>query len=69
MTRFKELRRIEAAIEHSDLSELEWAMSYCKTRLQTARTKGLQKYWRQIEKKVSGAQLAAQPDSKLASRD
>jgi len=33
MTRFKELKRIEAAIKLSDQVGLEWAIGYCKTRL------------------------------------
>jgi hypothetical protein len=51
MTRFGELKRIEVAIEHKGLAELQWAMSYCKMRLQIASRKNHEKYWRQIEKK------------------
>ena len=53
MTRFKELRRIESAIEHKNESELQWAADYCKMRLRIATKKEHQKYWRSIEKKVS----------------
>jgi hypothetical protein len=51
MTRFKELKRIEAAIEHKDHVELEWAIGYCKMRLRIAG----KKYWRQMERKVTKA--------------
>jgi hypothetical protein len=34
MTRFKELRRIERAIEHRDQTELRWAADYCRWRQQ-----------------------------------
>jgi hypothetical protein len=30
MTRFKELRRIERAIEHRDTNDLRWAQAYCE---------------------------------------
>jgi hypothetical protein len=55
MTRFKELERIESAIEHKNEPELQWAISYCKMRLQLARRKDHEKYWRAIEKKVNDA--------------
>jgi hypothetical protein len=55
MTRFKELRRIEAAIEHKNKSDLEWALGYCKIRLQTAPRKDHQQHWRKIEKEVRNA--------------
>ena len=59
MTRFKELRRIEAAIEHENEGELEWALAYCQMRIKVAaqvhtmRKQG--KYWRQMESKVRSA--------------
>jgi hypothetical protein len=52
MTRFKELQRIEAAIEHKSQTDLQWALEYCKMRLRIAQRKGHTKYWREIEKKV-----------------
>jgi hypothetical protein len=33
MTRLKELKRIEAAIEHKNNAELLWALEYCRMRL------------------------------------
>jgi hypothetical protein len=30
MTRFKELKRIDAAIEHKNNAELLWALGYCR---------------------------------------
>jgi hypothetical protein len=56
MTRFKELRRIEHAIEHRDEVELRWALDYCAMRrklaaqVHTMRKEG--KYWREMENKV-----------------
>ena len=52
MTRFKELRRIERAIEHRDQVDLRWAAAYCQMRLQFARTKQGTSRWRQLEKRV-----------------
>jgi hypothetical protein len=63
MTRFKELKRIEVALEHKNLVELQWAVSYCKMRLQIAKQKDHQKYWRQIENKVTRALDKARDDS------
>jgi hypothetical protein len=39
MTRFKELRRIERAIENRDQVELDGAAKYCQLRLSYVRTK------------------------------
>jgi len=55
MTRFKEKRRIDAAILHRNRSELEWARSYCKMRLGIAPMKHHQKHWGKILKKVEAA--------------
>lgn len=52
MTRFKELRRIETAIQHKNATELEWAIGYCKMRMQLAQRKDHKKYWLGVEKKV-----------------
>ena len=45
MTRLKELRRIESAIDHQNLEELEWAKNYCKSRLSYAQRKDHIKAW------------------------
>jgi len=55
MTRFKELKRIEAAIKHKDQVELQWAIGYCKMRLSITGKKDHEKYWRQMERKVTQA--------------
>jgi len=52
VTRFKELRRIERAIEHRDQVDLEWASEYCRLRLSLARAKESEAFWRRIRKRV-----------------
>jgi len=61
MTRFKELRRIESAIEHKNEAELQWAMGYCKMRLQLVTMKHHEDHWRRIEKKVKTALADMRP--------
>jgi hypothetical protein len=55
MSRFKELKRIEAAIKNSDKADLGWAESYCAMRIQIATRKDHQKYWREIQQNVRKA--------------
>jgi hypothetical protein len=55
MTRFKELRRIEAAVEHRDQAQLRWAAEFCRTRILNARTKRAEAHWRRIAKRVHAA--------------
>jgi hypothetical protein len=64
MTHFKELQRIELAIEHRDQTELDWAISYCKMRLQIAGKKEHLKYWRDLERKVLAAPSELQAELK-----
>jgi hypothetical protein len=52
MTRFNELARIEAAIEHHNEGDLRWALGYCKMRLSISVRKEHIKYWKQIENNV-----------------
>ena len=52
MSRFKEKRRIDAAIAHKNKPELLWAKEYCQARLSTARRMH-QKHWRHLLKKVT----------------
>lgn len=56
MTRFKELKRIEIAIDKKNEAELRWAMDYCTMRRKLAATvhtmRKQEKYWRQMESKV-----------------
>lgn len=64
VTRFKELRRIESAIDRGDSQELQWAAEYCRWRIGLILTKaGASKSkqagasgWRKIEKRVHAAQ-------------
>lgn len=55
MTRFRELRRIDAAIEHENMAELRWAAAYCEMRLKHATMKHHHKYWTKIERRVQSA--------------
>jgi hypothetical protein len=59
MTRFKELRRIEEAIQHRNEAELAWALGYCQMRCKVARAahtmRKQDKYWSQMERKVRAA--------------
>jgi hypothetical protein len=52
MTRFKELQRIEAAIEQKNKADLQWALGYCKMRLKIATRKDHREQWSQLERKV-----------------
>ena len=52
MTRFRELERIERAVETGVESELLWAASYCETRLSTASLRRHDKTWRDRLAKV-----------------
>jgi hypothetical protein len=61
MTRFKELRRIEAAIEHRNESELQWALRYCEARQRLAKTHS--SHWYRIEKRIRAAFTEIQQDS------
>jgi hypothetical protein len=56
MSRFKELRRIEAAIKNAHKTDLVWADSYCTMRIRTAIRKDHEKYWRGIQQNVRRAQ-------------
>ena len=61
MTRFKELRRIEAAISHRNESELDWAESYCKSRLSIAPMKEHQKHWQKLLRQIDAARNPERP--------
>jgi hypothetical protein len=54
MTEFEELERIESAIENKNKPELQWAIEYCKMKVQNATTKDRLKYWHSLEKTVRG---------------
>lgn len=55
MTRFKEGRRIEAAVNSRNGDELKWALSYCRMRLSIAVRKDHRKHWLQLAEKVTRA--------------
>ena len=48
MTRFKESKRIEAAIKHKNNSDLLWAQKYCQSRLSTSTMKEHKKHWNKL---------------------
>ena len=56
MTKFKELKRIERAIEHENQTELRWALDYCTMRVKTAETVYTMRkqagFWCKMERKV-----------------
>ena len=53
MTRFKELRRVERAIEHNNSKvELLWALNYCRMRYNHSRMKNGKKYWNQFIRRI-----------------
>jgi hypothetical protein len=62
VTRFKELQRINAAIENRNETELRWAEAYCKMRLQIATRREHTKSWRNTQKKVQSALQHLHPD-------
>jgi hypothetical protein len=55
MTRFKELRRIEAAIKNKDHNELLWALGYCEMRMKTSTMKHHTKHWQKWTDEVKDA--------------
>jgi hypothetical protein len=62
MTRFNELKRIEAALEHKDQAALQWALGYCTMRIKIATRKEHVKHWRKLENKVRAALAALLPE-------
>jgi len=52
MTRFKELRRVEKAIEHPSKSELLWSLTYCRMRYDHSKMKNGKKYWNQFIRRI-----------------
>jgi|KBSMisStandDraft_5_1062788.scaffolds.fasta_scaffold452939_3 hypothetical protein len=55
MSRSKELRRIEAAIEHPSLVELKWAEEYCRMRLSYTGDSPRNKLWPRTLERVQAA--------------
>ena len=55
MTRFKILKRLEAAIQSADQNELRWALSYCESRLKNATMKQHERHWRKLVERTQAA--------------
>ncbi len=55
MTRFKELRRLEKAIEDKNEEELIWAAAWCEQRLSMATMKLHRNHWAKLQKRVEDA--------------
>lgn len=55
MTRFKEKRRIDKAIEHKNIEELKWALNYCRSRLSIAPLESHVKRWKKQIKLIEAA--------------
>lgn len=55
MTRLKELKRIETAIQQGNDEELNWALQYCRMRLSIITMKVHEKHWRKLIRKVEAA--------------
>ena len=55
MTRFKELRRIEHALEHKNERELRWALDYCLMRLSITTRKEHIKVWQKRRRQIEAA--------------
>jgi hypothetical protein len=51
---FDELDRIEAAIETKTKPELQWAIEYCRMKVQKATRKDQLKYWQRLGQSVRG---------------
>jgi len=62
VTRSKELRRIERAIAHRNVSELRWALAECELRKQHRRRHSDQ--WYQIEKRIKAALAQVERESR-----
>jgi hypothetical protein len=52
MTRFTELRRLEAALASRDLAEIEWALEFAKIRLRSMTLKEGVDEWRKRRKQA-----------------
>jgi len=61
MTRSRELRRIEAAIEHRNRPELEWALRECELRKRFAKTHSGKLY--RLERRIREALAEVEDDS------
>jgi hypothetical protein len=71
MTRFKELERIEAALESGVHAELEWALRYCEARIAVSPSSRHEKAWQQRRAKVRsrlGARAASSTRADIPER-
>lgn len=70
MTRFEELKRIQAAIQNCNEAELKWADDYCQMQVREAAQTGQKSYWKGIQRDVDKAQrqLSVTPDHITAHR-
>ena len=62
MTRFKELRRIEAALVHKSEVELRWARSFILSRLAVIKDMRGANRWRKLLKEIDAALLGTNAD-------
>ena len=62
MTRFKELERIDTALESGAQGDLEWAINYCESRIAISPSLRHERAWRQRLAKVR-ARLGATEDT------
>ena len=67
MTRFKELRRFEAALAGNDVAAIEWALSFAKQMLRNMKLKSGVEFWR-TRKEQAAARLAELREHPTAKR-
>jgi len=65
MTRLKERRRIDHALEHRSERELRWALGYCTMRLSIATRKDHIKHWQKLRRHI---EAALEPEALLSRR-
>ena len=67
VTRFKELRPIEAALEHRDTEELRWALGYCGLRPDSRERKSVRAQWHRLAQQIRAAlsQMQTQTDRRI----
>ncbi|HEY0307693.1 MAG TPA: hypothetical protein VGB94_05995 [Acidobacteriaceae bacterium] len=69
MSRFQELNRINAAIEHENDRELQWARSYVQMRLSIGGRKAATQHWLRIQRNIEKtlAKMAESPNNRTDS--
>ena len=53
MSRFKELNRINEAINHKNKQELLWSLQCCQSRLNISTMKEHKKHWKKLIKEIN----------------